>query len=133
MASDLILNGVTFNGTPVSNPSNPRKPNGLTYKETKVGSAQVRDNGSRVWVQRLDGSNNPIIKGEWTISWEKANETTRAALRTIDRLTAPWTFVDQLGVGHSVQTEPGDYEEDYAQTDLASNLYYQIKLTIREV
>lgn len=133
MATDLVMNGVTFNGTPIVNPSNPRKPTGLNLKTEKIGSVQVRDNGTRVWVQRLDGSSNPIVKLTWEVSWEKANEITRAALRTIDLLTTTWVFVDQLGVSHTVQTEPGDYEEEYAKTDLASNIYYSIKLTIRKV
>jgi hypothetical protein len=132
MASDLIMNGVTYDGTPSANPTHPRKPTGLTRKEEKIGRVLVAANGARTWVQRVDGSSNPIRKRTWEIAWDKANETTRAALRTLNALATTWTFVDQLGTSYTVQTEAEDYEEEYAMTDSANNLYYRCKLTVRE-
>jgi hypothetical protein len=61
-----------------------------------------------------------------------ANETTRAALRALNALATTWTFVDQFGTAYTVQTEEQDLDEDYAQTDAANNLYYRLKLTLRE-
>lgn len=133
MASNLVMNGTTYDGTPVSNPTHPRKPSGLTYREDKIGEVQIAASGKRTWVQRLDGSSNPIIKHTWEVSWELANEVTRSAVRALDSLTTTWAFVDQLGTSRTVQTEPGDYEEDYALTDVSGNLRYNLKLTIREV
>ena len=132
MASDLIMNGVTYNGTPIANLANPRKPTGLTRKETKIGAALVAASGKRTWVQRVDGASAPIRKREWEVTWDKGNLTTRNALRTLHALATTWTFVDQDGSSYTVQTEEGDYQEDYVTTDKAGNLYYSLKLTVRE-
>lgn len=47
-------------------------------------------------------------------------------------LTTTWTFVDQLGVSYTVQTEQDDLTEEYGFTDPANNVYYNMKLTVRE-
>lgn len=124
MASNLILNGTTYDGTPAG-PAHPWKPTGLTLKPEKIGDAIVAANGSRTLVYRA-------TKKTWEISWDTANETTRAALRTLHALTTTWMFVDQLGASYTVQTEADDYDEEYRMTDPAGNIYYQLKLTVRE-
>lgn len=132
MATDLIMNGVTFNGTPIANLSNPRKPSELTVKNVKVGAVHVKADGSRVWIQRLDGSSSPINKKVWLVGWPRANELTRDALRTLNELDSTWTFTDQLGASYTVQTEAEDLEEEYAGTGAGGEIWYSMKLTVRE-
>lgn len=132
MATNLSMNGVSLNGTPIANLANPKKPNSIDVKLEKIGKVQVMASGSRVWIQRLDGSSNPIYKRTWEVSWELANEVTRLFLNNLNKLTTTWTFIDQLGASYTVQTEEGDLEENYVSTDPGGNVYYAMKLTIRE-
>jgi len=125
MASNLVLNGTTYSGTPLT-PATPRKPNGIDLEFAKVGTTLIAADGTRRFVAR------GTTKRTWKITWERAAEATRSALRTLAALTTTWTFVDQLGASYTVQTEQDDYTEDYAATDLAGNLYYDITLTVRE-
>lgn len=125
MASDLVLNGTTYNGTP-SSLSNPWKPDGFDLEVAKIGVSLVADDGTRRFVTRSTS------KRTWKITWSRANETTRAAVRALHLLTTTWTMVDPLGVSYTVQTEQDDYSEDYAMTTLANALRWKLELTVRE-
>lgn len=125
MASNLVLNGTTYSGTPTSL-SNPWKPDSLDLQIAKIGPTLVADDGTRRFVSR------GTSKKTWKITWNRANETTRAAVRTLAALTTTWTMVDQLGTSYTVQTEQDDYTEDYAMTTIANDLRYKLELTVRQ-
>lgn len=125
MASNLVLNGTTYSGTPLT-PGTPRKPDSIDLEDEKIGVVLVADNGARRFVLR------GTQKKTWTIAWKGAGEATRSALRTLAALTTTWTFVDQLGVSYTVQTEQNDYTENYAFTDPSNNIYYDLTLKVRQ-
>lgn len=125
MASNVILNGVTYDGTPVTNPTHPYKPIGIDVADSKIGVSLVAASGKRRFVQRG-------IKKTFTLSWKLTNETTRSAVRTLAELSTTFSFTDQFGIVRTCQTEADDYRESYAMTDPAGNLYYDVTLTVRE-
>ena|SRR5205085_10012034 len=125
MASNLIMNGTTYDGTPIST-AHPLKPTTLTVADAKIGKTQIAYNGNRTFIYR------GARKKTWTIGWPLANETTRAAVRTLHELTTTWTFVDEHGTSYTVQTEADDLSEDYAMTTPANAILYDVKLTVRE-
>ena len=124
MASDLVLNGTTYDGTPATS-GHKWKPTKITFKDPKVGVVLEAASGKRRYVHRG-------LKRTWEITWDIADASTRGAVRTLAALTTTWSFTDQLGVSYTVQTEPGDYSEEYKRTDPSGNLYYALKLTVRE-
>jgi len=125
MASNLVINGVTYSGVPTS-PATPRKPDAISVTTTKIGVVLVMANGTRRWVNRG-------TKHVWSVEWAGAREATRAALRTLHQLTTTFPFIDELGVTYATcQTEESDLDESYAYTDPSNNLYYDLKITIRE-
>lgn len=124
MASDLIINGTTYSGTPAS-PANPYRPMAIEVSVEKIGKVIVAANGNRTWVHQS-------IKRTWTISWEKASETTRAALRALHLLTTTFTFTDQFGTSYTVQTEADDLKENTAHSDRANAYFYDLTLIVRQ-
>lgn len=125
MASNIVLNGTTYSGSPAS-PANPFKPSKISTEDIKIGVLHTADDGSLTWVHKG-------IKKKFTIDWPLANETTRAALRTLHELTTSFTFVDHLGVSRTVITVEADLKEDTAFSDLANNYYYDLSITLRQV
>lgn len=126
MASNIVLNGTTYSGNPLT-PSTPRKPDKISVSVNKVGVVLIAASGKRRFVLR------GTVKRTWEISWGGAREATRAALRTLHQLTTTWVFTDELGSSYTVQTEgEDDYSESYAFTDPSNNLYYDMRLTVRE-
>lgn len=125
MASNLVLNGTTYSGTPLT-PATPRKPDRISVAVSKIGVTLVAADGKRRFVAR------GTVKRTWTVEWDGAREATRSALRTLHQLTTTWTFTDELGSSYTVQTEQDDLDESYAFTDPSNNLYYDLKLTIHE-
>jgi hypothetical protein len=122
--ADLVISGVTYGGNPAA-PSVPYRPMKIGMKAIKVGSLKRAANGSLTWVHLG-------IKREWTITWEKASEVTRAALRSLHQLTTTFSFTDQIGVSYTVLTAADDYSEDTAYSDRALAIFYDLSITLRE-
>jgi hypothetical protein len=125
MAANLIINGVTYSGTPLAT-GTPFKPSSFRMTDTKIGRTVVNANGGRTFVARS------VQKRTWSIGWALANDTTRAALRTLAELATTFPFVDQLGVSRSCQVEADDYSEEWLMSDTANVAWYACTLTIRE-
>lgn len=125
MASNIIINGTTYSGTPLT-PATPRKPDKISVSVSKIGVTLVMASGKRRFVSR------GTVKRSWDIEWNGAREATRAALRTLHQLTTTFSFTDELGVAYTVQTEQDDLSEAYSYTDPSNNLYYDLKITLRE-
>lgn len=125
MASNLIINGVTYSGTPLA-PGTPFKPSTFEMTDTKIGKVQINANGGRTFIARS------VQKRTWTIGWPLVNETTRAALRTLAELNTTFSFTDQLGVARTCQVENDDYSEEWVMSDVANVAWYACKITIRE-
>lgn len=115
----ISLNGTTYNGG-----ANPYPPTKIAKKRTKVGKTLVMASGVRVFVY---GGNN---KSGWVLTWENANEVTRAAVAAVTVLTTTFAFVDQLGVTRTVQCEADEQVEDTAFTTAANAILYDVQLTI---
>jgi hypothetical protein len=126
MASNLIIAGNTFSGTPLAT-SNPYKPSSVKMTVNKVGVVLVAANGHRRSVVRG-------TKKTWTIDWPLCNEATRAILRAIHSLTTTFSFTDEHGTVYATcQTEgEGDYSEEWVMSDPSNVPYYSCSLTIRE-
>lgn len=125
--SDISLNGTTYSGTPVST-SNPFRPDadGYEIRDVKIGVLKKAANGALTWMHFG-------IKREFTIRWRLANETTRAALRTLHELTTTFTFVDPLGVSYTVITTEADYKEASALNTIGNAVYWSLEITLRQV
>lgn len=124
MASNIILNGSTYSGTPLSGTL--FKPMAIEEKLIKVGTVIIAEAGNRTLVQRT-------FKREWTISWEGVPDTTRDAVIALAALATTFAFVDEHGVSFTVQTEPGDHQSKTAFTTPANAIYYDVSLTLHQV
>lgn len=123
MASNIVLNGSTYSGTPLSGTL--FKPMAIEEKLNKIGTVIVAEAGNRTLVYRA-------VKREWTIHWEKVPETTRAALIALAALSTTFTFADEHGTSYTVQTEPGDHQCKTAFTTPANAIYYDVDLILHE-
>lgn len=115
----ISLNGTTF------------YPSDIQQQIYRIGVLLESANGDRTWVQRLDGSSNPIRKREWAISWDDVGETVRAAVETIVLLGTTFAFVDVHSVSRTVQCEADDYKESVSYIDGTGAPLYTVNLTIR--
>jgi len=124
--ANISLNGTAYSGTPVS-PGTPWKPISIDVKTIKPGVSLVAETGARTFV--LFGA----VKYEWTITWEKVPENTRAALAGLAATLTTFTFIDPFTQSYTVQMEDGDHQQKTAFTDSANVQYYDITITIRQV
>lgn len=123
MASNILLNGSTYSGTPASGTL--YKPVSIEETIGKIGVVVEAEAGNRTLVQRA-------VKRVWALKWEKVPESTRAALATLAALASTFAYVDEHGTSYTVQIEPGDYKSSTAFTDRSSTIYYNIDLTLHE-
>lgn len=127
---NVTLNGTTFTGG-VYTPDTTRKaPQTIVPDPRKIGVLKVSPNGTRIWIQRLNGS-TPIVKSTYKLTWNMVPETTRAAVRAIFDLGATFTAILPSGT-ITVQCEESDYEERPTETLPDGTTYYDITLTLRE-
>jgi hypothetical protein len=124
--ANIIINGTTYDGTPTA-PTHPYKPNKIRTQVRRIGRRLEGKDGTETWMHRN-------IKRTFTIDWQEANETTRAALRAVRSLTTSFSFTDHLGTAYTVLCSgEDDYVEETAFTDHASAIYYNISLVLRQV
>lgn len=124
MAANIVINGQAFSGTPLSGTL--FKPMAIEEKVLKIGTLVEFEAGNSTFVYRA-------VKREWTITWEKVPETTRAAIITLAALPTTYTFVDEHGESFTVHSRPGDHQSKTAFTTPANAIYYDISLTLHEV
>jgi hypothetical protein len=115
--------GIFLNGTEYF-------PSDAPKELSKIGTTLVMASGKRRFVQRLSGA-TPIFKSSWEIPWNDVDETTRAAIEAVSRLTTTFVYVDQHGTSYTVQCEDGAYS-DSVSTIAPGALYYTVKLKIYE-
>lgn len=116
----ISLNGTTFG------------PSKIAVEIEKIGAEQIGADGHRNWMQRLDGSNQPIHKRTWTLTWEKVLAALRTSIRNVFLLGTSFTYVDEDGTSYTVQCEKQDYKDDIAFVGAGPTLYYNVTLTIRQ-
>lgn len=122
--ADLIINSVTYSGSPVDT-SHPQRPKGYKRRRKRIGRTVEGAEGSTSWVHRG-------FKWEWELSWPKANATTQAAVLAIRNLSATFPLVDHAGASFTAIVVGDDgYEEDIT-TDRANAYKYGLTLTMRE-
>jgi hypothetical protein len=115
--------GIFLNGTEFF-------PSDAPKETTKVGKALIMDNGDRHWVQRVDGSSNPIHKRKWELNWQDVGNSVRAAVEAIALLATTFTYTDQHGTSYTVQCEEGAYKDKISYIGTGNVLYYNVDLTI---
>ncbi len=124
--SDLSINAVTFNGTPLTGNAAAWRPTGITAKEQKIGVTLEAANGTRNRVER--GANKHV----WDVVWEGCNLATMQTVRTIARLATSFTFVDNEGVSFTVQTED-QFAPAWLFDDAGGASYWSVTLTLYQV
>ena len=121
--ANIILNGTTYDGNPASGTY--WKPVRIAETLRKIGTVVEAEAGGRTLVQRA-------VKREWTITWEKVNESTRAGVIGLAGLGTTFAYVDEHGTSYTVQTEPGDHASETAFTSVTNVYYYNLELTLHE-
>jgi hypothetical protein len=116
----ISLNGVTF------------YPSDVPEELELIGESIVSDNGTRRWIQIVDGSSNPIRKRSWTIPWNDVPAATRAAIKAIALLGTTFTFVNELGESYTVQCEEKCFSSNVSTISGDNLNYYTVSLTIFE-
>ena len=116
----ISLNGTTFG------------PSTIAVEIEKIGTEQVGADGTRNWMQRLDGSSQPIHKRTWTLTWEKVLAALRTSIRSVFLLATTFTYIDEDGTSYTVQCEKQDYKDTIAFISASGTLYYNVTLTIRQ-
>lgn len=126
MSSNLVINAITFSGTPDgAGNASAWKPTGYVPTQEKIGATLVSANGTRTRVERN------AVKRTWKISWERTNTATKDTLKTIAALMTTFSFSDDTGASYTVQVEDG-YEPEWMATDVAGNNYWNCSLTLVE-
>lgn len=98
----------------------------------KVGAVQVAANGARTWIQRLDGSNNPIHKRTWSLAWKGVGSSVRTAVEGIALLGTTFPYIDQHGASYTVQCEDAAYSDSVSDIGPDGTLYYDLTLEIKQ-
>lgn len=117
----IILNGTTYNGG-----SNPSPPSKISKPSTKIGLTLVAASGVRHFMSAS------VRKHAWTLSWETANATTRAAVDALHALNTTFTFVDEFGVSNTVQCEEDEKTQDTAFTTSANTILYDLEVVLHQ-
>jgi hypothetical protein len=123
---DLIINSITYSGTPTS-PAQPFRidADGGIERETIGG----------VLLEAADNTANLMLrafKSKWTLKWSKCNNTTRAAVRALSVLTTTLPFTDQLGVAYTCIVVPGSFRETTAANQPTNAILYNVSIALRE-
>ncbi|HEU4327386.1 MAG TPA: hypothetical protein VFS21_29885 [Roseiflexaceae bacterium] len=117
----IYLNGTPFN------------PSKVAMKLKRVGAVLTSASGTETVVLRtLDGT-TPIVKREYTFSWETATEATRAAVENLARLSGGWTYAPLSGASRTVQARLEDYSDETAFITSDGTPLYRVTFTVREV
>ncbi len=123
--ADLVINGTTYSGSP-TNTANPQRPNELRRKRRKYGRTLEAADGTTTLLYRA-------TKLTFTITWNKANQVTQTAVRTIRDLSTAFSFTSFDGVVYTVVTATDDEYEETIVTDKANNYQFDLTLILREV
>src|SRR6266540_3868116 len=92
MAANLIINAVTYSGTPNgSGNQSAWKPSGYIPRQRKIGTTLEAADGTQNRVERS------VTKREWEITWEKTNNATRLTLATLAALYTSFSMTDYDG------------------------------------
>lgn len=118
----IILNSVTYNGAG----ANPQPPSKISAPVTKIGLTLPAASGVRHFMSAS------TRKHAWTLSWEKANATTRAAVDALHALNTTFTFVDEFGTSNTVQCEDEEKKQDTAFTTAANTILYDLELVLHQ-
>lgn len=124
--ADIIINSVTYDGTPVS-PTNP-------FRVDADGGIQVEVLGAKL-LEAADQTANLMVRGfkhQWALKWSKCNAATSAAVRAVAELTTTFPFQDQLGGSYTCIAVPGSYRSSSAFNTAANAILYNVEIGIRE-
>lgn len=123
MANTIGLNSVLFGaGQSRKGPSNiEREYEGYGVDERAANAEPM---------QIADG-----FKWHWTLTWDKVDPTTRAAVATIAQIYGTFPFVDQDGTTYTVQCPLSGRYRDGIAINGANNtvLYYGVTLVFEQV
>lgn len=118
----IILNGTTYN----SAGGNPQPPSKISEPVTKIGITLVAASGVRHFMSAS------ARKHAWTLSWEKANSVTRAAVDALHALNTTFTYVDEFGTSNTVQCEEDERTQDTGFTTAANTILYDLELILHQ-
>ena len=118
----IILNGTTYNGAG----ANPQPPSKISKPSVKVGITLPAASGVRHFMSA------GVRKHAWTLSWETANATTRAAVDTHHALNTTFTFVDEFGLSNTVQCEDDERKQDTGFTTAANTILYDLEIVLHQ-
>lgn len=123
----IVINSVTFSGLPNGTGNQSAwQPTKYAISEQKIGATLIAANGTRNRVER--GVNKRIV----TIAWEKTNQATMQALRTIQRLTTTFTIADFEGNSITVQTEDDAFAPAWNFNNRAGTPYWDVDVVYYE-
>lgn len=120
--SALVINGVTYDGIG----ANPQPPSKISEPVTKIGITLVAASGVRHFMSTGNR------KHTWTLSWEKANATTRLAVNALHTLNTTFTYVDEFGTSSTAQCEDEERKQDTAFTTAANTILYDLELVLHQ-
>ena len=122
--ADIVIVATTYSGSPTDT-SHPQRPNTIERATEKIGRTIRAADGTTTWVHRG-------FKKVFTIKWEKANQTTQAAVATVRVTTTSFNYTDITGTSYTV-VNVGDDEYKEGITSNASNAYlYDLEFKLRE-
>jgi hypothetical protein len=125
--STVTINGTAFSGLPNGTGNQSAwQPTKYQITEQKIGVTLIAANGTRNRVER--GVNKRVL----TIGWEKTNQATMQALRTIQRLNTTFTVADFEGNSITVQTEDDEFAPSWNFNNRAGTPYWDVEVVYYE-
>jgi hypothetical protein len=119
--SAIVVNGTTYSGG-----ANPQPPSNISEPSTKIGVTLVAASGVRHFMS------TSVRKHAWTLSWENANATTRAAVDALHALNTTFTYVDEFGTSNTVQCEDEERKQETAFTTAANTILYDLEIVLHQ-
>ena len=107
-------------------------PSDIARSSSKIGKTQVSANGGRTFMQRVTISAVPIFKDEITLTFKGVTAAVRAQIEALSNVATTMTFVDDTGVGYSVQCEDGAYQQNISVIARDGTLRYDCTLKLFE-
>lgn len=108
-------------------------PSGKEKTLRKIGRLRENANGGREWIQRVDGDGEPIVKRDWSLSFDGVLEANRAAVEALFLADTTAPFRDENGETFTVQCEADEYSDSFSFRDQAGNMYYSVDLKLHQV